>query len=58
MYRQSGIVSGTLKADGGPLPGANVIIKGTTKGTQTDFEGNYSIDCKVGDTLNYCFCRI
>lgn len=55
LYGQRGIVSGTLEADGGPLPGANVIIKGTTTGTQTDFDGNYSIECEVGDTLVIAF---
>ena len=30
--------------DGAPLPGANVVEKGTTNGTQTDFDGNYSIN--------------
>jgi len=35
-------VSGTVTdADGAPLPGANVLVKGTTNGTQTDFDGNY-----------------
>ncbi|MEM1339760.1 MAG: TonB-dependent receptor [Bacteroidota bacterium] len=38
------IVSGTVTdADGAPLPGANVVVKGTTNGTQTDFDGNYTI---------------
>ncbi len=37
-------VSGTVSEENGPLPGANVIIKGTTTGTQTDFDGNYSIN--------------
>ncbi|MFS4454944.1 TonB-dependent receptor [Maribacter sp. 2304DJ31-5] len=37
-------VQGTITdADGQPLPGASVIEKGTTNGTQTDFDGNYSI---------------
>ena len=33
----------TLAEDGTPLPGVNVIVKGTTKGTVTDLHGNYSI---------------
>jgi outer membrane receptor protein involved in Fe transport len=28
-----------------PLPGADVVIKGTTKGTVTDFDGNFSLEC-------------
>ncbi|WP_372752424.1 TonB-dependent receptor [Mariniflexile sp.] len=38
-------------ANGQPLPGANIIIKGTTKGVQTDFDGKYSIEAKAGDIL-------
>lgn len=34
-----------------PLPGANIIIKGTSKGTQTDFDGNYEIVTKPHDVL-------
>ncbi len=32
-----------LDKDGNPLPGASIVIKGTTKGTTTDFDGNFSI---------------
>jgi TonB-linked SusC/RagA family outer membrane protein len=41
MYAQS--VSGTISDANGPLPGANVIVKGTTNGVTTDFDGNYTI---------------
>ena len=34
-----------------PLPGANIIIKGTSTGTQTDFDGNFSIETVSGDVL-------
>lgn len=37
-------VTGTVSDASGPLPGASVIEKGTTNGTQTDFDGNYSIE--------------
>ncbi|WP_278034796.1 SusC/RagA family TonB-linked outer membrane protein [Flavobacterium nitratireducens] len=36
-------VSGTVSDAGGPLPGVTVSIKGTTKSTQTDFAGKYTI---------------
>ncbi|WP_446050723.1 carboxypeptidase-like regulatory domain-containing protein, partial [Zobellia laminariae] len=36
-------VSGTVSDASGPLPGASVVIKGTTTGAQTDFDGNYAI---------------
>ena len=37
-------VSGTVSDATGPLPGANVLVKGTSNGTQTDFDGNYTLD--------------
>ncbi|AOW21527.1 SusC/RagA family TonB-linked outer membrane protein [Urechidicola croceus] len=36
-------VTGTVSDSSGPLPGANVVVKGTTNGTTADFDGNYSI---------------
>lgn len=40
-----GTVSGTVKDDNGqPVGGANVIVKGTTKGTATDFDGNFTLN--------------
>lgn len=46
-------VNGTVtdKANAMPLPGVNVIIKGTSRGTSTDFDGNYAIDMSEGETL-------
>ncbi|MFS4466735.1 SusC/RagA family TonB-linked outer membrane protein [Maribacter sp. 2210JD10-5] len=44
IMAQSTTVSGTISDDSGaPLPGANVVEKGTSNGTATDFDGNYSI---------------
>lgn len=37
-------VSGTVSDASGPLPGASVLVKGTTNGTQTDFDGNYTLN--------------
>lgn len=37
-------VQGTVTSADGPLPGATVLIKGTTSGTSTDFDGNFSIE--------------
>ena len=45
-------VSGTVSDDSGePLAGVNIIEKGTTNGTVTDFDGNYSIEVADGATL-------
>jgi len=38
-----------------PLPGVNVLIKGTTTGVQTNFDGKYSIDTKKGDVLVFSY---
>ena len=48
----SGLV---LDASGLPLPGVNVIVKGTTNGTQTDFDGKYSLQLNGGNELVYSF---
>ena len=40
------------KATGEPLPGVSVVVKGTIKGAETDFDGNFSIEkVKTGDVL-------
>jgi len=41
-----GTITGTITeaSSGGPLPGANVIIKGTSTGTTSDFDGKYSLE--------------
>jgi len=41
---QAQTVSGTVSDSSGPLPGASVLVKGTTNGTQTDFDGNYTLN--------------
>ncbi len=51
-------VTGTVieKATGEGLPGVSVVVKGTTKGTQTDFDGNFEINnVKTGDVLVFSF---
>lgn len=49
-------VSGTVYDDTGlPLPGVNVIIAGTSKGTQTDFDGNYALDVQGYRELTYSY---
>ncbi|UOY06666.1 mucoidy inhibitor MuiA family protein [Muricauda sp. SCSIO 64092] len=49
-------VAGTVTdASGLPLPGVNIVIKGTNKGTQTDFDGNYSLEVPYGQELNFSY---
>ena len=48
----SGIV---LDNSGIPLPGVNVIVSGTSNGTQTDFDGNFRINVSVGEVLVFSY---
>ncbi|WP_407556608.1 SusC/RagA family TonB-linked outer membrane protein [Winogradskyella sp. 4-2091] len=45
----------TDKANAMPLPGVNVIIKGTSRGTSTNFDGNYSIEVSNGEVLVFSY---
>lgn len=38
-----------------PIPGVNIIVKGTTTGTATDFDGNYTLTVNNGDVLVFSF---
>lgn len=53
---QAQTISGTVTDElGEPLPGVNVLIKGTTQGTASDLEGKYTIEAKPGDVLVFSF---
>ena len=52
---QSTITGSVIDATGTPLPGANVLVKGTTNGTQTDFDGNYSIEADSDAILVFSY---
>ncbi len=55
-FAQDKVVTGTVTDDTGlPLPGVNIIIKGTNTGTQTDFDGKYSISAQAQNTLVFSF---
>ncbi|MBT4833752.1 MAG: TonB-dependent receptor plug domain-containing protein, partial [Cryomorphaceae bacterium] len=48
----TGVVS---DPDGLPLPGATVLVQGTTTGVTTDFDGNFSINVSEGQSLEFSF---
>ena len=50
-FAQQITISGKVTDGTGPLPGVSVVIKGTTNGTETDFDGKYSITASSGDIL-------
>lgn len=56
MYAQEKNVTGQVSDESGmPLPGVNIIVDGTTRGVQTDFDGNYSIVTSVGEVLAFSY---
>ena len=50
-FAQQRTITGKVSDGSGPLPGVSVVIKGSTIGTETDFDGKYSIKASSGDIL-------
>ncbi|NKI27740.1 SusC/RagA family TonB-linked outer membrane protein [Arenibacter sp. 6A1] len=52
LIAQTGLVSGIIKDESGvPLPGASIVVKGTTNGVVAGFDGDFSIEVNRGDVL-------
>ena len=55
-FAQDKTVSGSVSDDSGmPLAGVNIIVQGTSSGTQSDFDGNYSIMVDEGSVLTFSY---
>ena len=55
-FAQQKTISGNVTDESGlPLPGATVVVQGTSNGTTTDFDGNYSIQANQGDSLEFSY---
>jgi TonB-linked SusC/RagA family outer membrane protein len=54
-FAQEKTVSGVVSDASGPIPGANVVVKGTNRSVQSDFNGAYSIKVKAGEVLMFSF---
>ncbi len=55
-FAQEKVVTGTVVDDNGlPLPGVNIVLDGTGTGTQTNFDGQYSIRANQGDIITFSF---
>ena len=55
-FAQDKAVSGTVSDDSGmPVAGVNIIVQGTSSGTQSDFDGNYSIMVDEGAVLAFSY---
>ncbi len=57
LHAQTLTVTGVVYAEGesDPVIGANVMVKGTSNGTITDFDGNFSLQAKAGDILQFSY---
>jgi Ca-activated chloride channel family protein len=54
-FGQDKTITGVVTDASGPLPGVNVVVKGTQRGVATNFDGTYKIQAKAGDKLVYSF---
>lgn len=54
-FAQEKTISGVITEAGMPLPGVGVTVKGTTRGTQTDFDGKYTIKASQGEVLEFTY---
>lgn len=55
VFAQEKTITGIVSDASGPIPGANVVVQGTNRGTQTNFDGTYSIKAKQGEKLVFSF---
>ncbi len=55
IYSQTTVRGNITDESGVPLPGANVIIEGTSTGVSTDFDGNYQIQAEQGQVLQFSY---
>jgi TonB-linked SusC/RagA family outer membrane protein len=54
-FAQEKTVSGIVSDSSGTLPGVSVLVKGTSTGTQTDFDGKYTIKANSEDILRFSY---
>ena len=50
-FAQEKTVTGTVSDESGVLPGVSVLVKGTNNGSESDFDGKYTIQANTGDVL-------
>lgn len=54
-FAQEQTITGVVSDTFGSIPGVNVLVKGTAKSTQTDFDGKYAIKAQKGEVLVFSF---
>lgn len=55
LWAQEKLTGVVNDASNTPIPGVNIMIKGTNNGTATDFDGNYEIEASTGDILVFSY---
>lgn len=55
LFAQNSVEGTITGEDGGTIPGVNIIIKNTNKGTTTDFDGNYAIVVEQNQVLVFTY---
>ncbi len=55
VFAQKSITGKVVDASGEPLIGVNVLVKGTTVGTITDYDGKYQIEAPANGTLSFTY---
>ena len=55
VQQQLQITGRVTDEEGVPIPGVNITVQGTSRGTQTDFDGNYSITAEKGQHLEFSY---
>ncbi len=54
-HAQAMKITGNVSDANGPLPGTIIVVKGSEKGTKTDFDGNFYIYAKKGESLVFSY---
>ncbi|WP_054851681.1 SusC/RagA family TonB-linked outer membrane protein [Olleya sp. ITB9] len=55
-YAQEQTITGTISDENGfPLPSATIVVKGTSNGSTSDFDGQYTIQANTGETLVFSY---
>lgn len=55
-FAQQKTITGVVSDESGiPLPGVSVLVEGTNRGAQTDFDGKYSVKASVGEKLIFSY---
>lgn len=56
IFAQEKTITGTVTDENGmPIPGVNVVVQNTSNGTQTNFDGEYSLNARTGDVLTFSY---